>query len=489
MKASLLATAAALCARQATAQFAQAAMMRFQCSQLVIERLDPLVNPGVVQSPHLHQIVGGNSFNATMTPVDFDPAEKSTCTTCSFSEDFSNYWTANIYFRAKNGSYKRVPQMVNLGLKGTGGVTVYYIPPYDGKTKVTAFKPGFRMLVGDAGLRTQKGMQKQICHRCEHNIEQTPFGGAPCTGEDTAAFPSQMCPGGIRTTITFPTCWDGKNVDSPDHKSHVAYPSSGSFESTGPCPASHPVRLPQLMYEVMWDTREFNNKDIWPETGQPLVYSMGDATGFGQHGDYVFGWKGDALQRALDARCTGDRCSALKTQTPEEAVACQKQQTVAEETEGCNLTNLVVSALILHNHRVLLIQRAAHDGFPLKWECPGGGVDPTDASILHALRREVREETGLVVRHVGEVVDTLEFDGHEGTKWRKITFLVVLDSDQNVEGVRLDAREHVDAVWAAEGDVAAGRAEGREIEFAYDAQRQTVLDILGRLKNGVEGGE
>ena len=29
--------------------------------------------------------------------------------------------------------------MVNLGLKGREGVTVYYIPPYDGKTKVTAF--------------------------------------------------------------------------------------------------------------------------------------------------------------------------------------------------------------------------------------------------------------------------------------------------------------------------------------------------------------
>jgi hypothetical protein len=334
MKVSLLASVAALCAGQASAQFAQAAMMRFQCSQLVIERLDPLVNPGELQSPHLHQIVGGNSFNASMTPVEFDPAEKSTCTTCSFSEDFSNYWTANIYFRAKNGTYKRVPQMVNLGLKGTGGVTVYYIPPYDGKSTVTAFKPGFRMLVGEAGRRTQKGMQKQICHRCEHNIEQTPFGGAPCTGEDTASFPEKPCPGGIRTTITFPTCWDGKNLDTPDHKSHVAYPSTGSFESTGPCPASHPVKLPQLMYEVMWDTREFNNKEDWPETGQPLVYSMGDATGYGQHGDYVFGWKGDALQRALDARCTGDRCSVLQTQTPEEAVACQKQQTVEEQTEG-----------------------------------------------------------------------------------------------------------------------------------------------------------
>lgn len=67
------------------------------------------------------------------------------------------------------------------------------------------------------------------------------------------------------------------NLDSPDHKSHVAYPESGSFETTGPCPASHPIRLPQLMYEVMWDTREFNSEE-WPEPGkQPFVYSMGDA--------------------------------------------------------------------------------------------------------------------------------------------------------------------------------------------------------------------
>ena len=31
------------------------------------------------------------------------------------------------------------------------------------------------------------------------------------------------------------------------------------------------------MYEVMWDTRPFNDKSLWPETGQPLVYSTGDA--------------------------------------------------------------------------------------------------------------------------------------------------------------------------------------------------------------------
>jgi hypothetical protein len=35
------------------------ALIRFQCSQLVLDRLDPLVHPGVAPTPHLHQIVGG----------------------------------------------------------------------------------------------------------------------------------------------------------------------------------------------------------------------------------------------------------------------------------------------------------------------------------------------------------------------------------------------------------------------------------------------
>jgi hypothetical protein len=67
----------------------QAHMLRFGCSQLVVERLDPLVNPGMVGTPHVHQIIGGNSFRANMTPVEYDLPSHSTCTSCTFSEDFS----------------------------------------------------------------------------------------------------------------------------------------------------------------------------------------------------------------------------------------------------------------------------------------------------------------------------------------------------------------------------------------------------------------
>lgn len=78
-----------------------------------------------------------------------DPSTTSTCTTCTYSEDFSNYWTASLYFKSpENGSYKLVPQQTNFrGLdgklhpQGGGGVTVYYMTPYGGSAKTTAFKP------------------------------------------------------------------------------------------------------------------------------------------------------------------------------------------------------------------------------------------------------------------------------------------------------------------------------------------------------------
>jgi hypothetical protein len=205
----------------------------------------------------------------------------------------SNYWTANLYFKARNGTFKRVPQIPNRLLfndkfttQTSGGITVYYIAPK--KNTVTAFKPGFRMLVGDPMRRTSK-YKNQSCFRCYSGPN---FGGddrAPCTDTklDSEGFPKVPCLGGIRSNIVYPTCWDGKNLDSPNHQDHIAYPKNGpaAFLSTGDCPSTHPVKIPQLMLEVVWDTTSFNNKAEWPEDGsQPFYLSTGDNTGFGQHG-------------------------------------------------------------------------------------------------------------------------------------------------------------------------------------------------------------
>ena len=153
------------------------------------------------------------------------------------------------------------------------------------------------------------------------------------TGE-TSDMPKQPCKEGIMANVRFPTCWDGKTLDAPNHTDHVAYPASGAFESGGPCPATHPVRIPQVFYEVVWDTRRFNDKALWPEDGsQPFVWSYGDYTGYGTHGDYVFGWKGDALQRAMDANCDG-ACSTLNTQSIAAGNLCKQDKKVAENIDG-----------------------------------------------------------------------------------------------------------------------------------------------------------
>jgi hypothetical protein len=76
-----------------------------------------------------------------MDPRSDIPAQ-ATCTTCTFSEDFSNYWTAVLYFRARNGTFMRVPQMPNSGFeRATAGMTIYYTPVVRGKGEVTAFRP------------------------------------------------------------------------------------------------------------------------------------------------------------------------------------------------------------------------------------------------------------------------------------------------------------------------------------------------------------
>jgi hypothetical protein len=52
----------------------------------------------------------------------------------------------------------------------------------------------------------------------------------------------------------------------------VAYPETGTFESGGKCPDSHPVRLPQILLETVWDTRAFNNKADWPADGSQVRF-------------------------------------------------------------------------------------------------------------------------------------------------------------------------------------------------------------------------
>jgi len=57
----------------------------------------------------------------------------------------------------------------------------------------------------------------------------------------------------------------------------------------------------------------------------------------------------------------------------------------------------VAGAVIERDGGLLLVKNRRRNGAH-DWSTPGGVVDPTDASILDGLAREVEEETGLVVQ-------------------------------------------------------------------------------------------
>ncbi|TFK17758.1 hypothetical protein FA15DRAFT_689917 [Coprinopsis marcescibilis] len=333
------------------------ALIRFPCAQLVTERLDPLVTPGQV-SPHVHQVIGGNGFNITM-PLTGDLAKEATCTSCKFKENRSNYWTAILYWKHKNGTFTRVPQFPNhLTGSPNGGMTVYYIQPTNRQRKVREFPKGFRMITGNPMLRQRKAVDATSpeayasTFRCweTSGFTDASNGSPPGAGRyDTVDLPKKRCPAGIRANLFFPACWDGKNIDSPDHTSHMAFfqgrvdAGSGIILMEGTCPTTHPVRMPLLFFETAWDTRPFNNE--YPTDGsQPLVLSQGDPTGFGHHGDYMFGWEEGKLQSAMD-NCFDllglpDSCRQLAQQPDADMNKCVQPTRINERVEGVILPEL-----------------------------------------------------------------------------------------------------------------------------------------------------
>jgi hypothetical protein len=130
-------------------------------------------------------------------------------------------------------------------------------------------------------------------------------------------------------------CWDGKNLDSPDHQSHMYNTVKEAFNNAGACPSSHPVRVAQVAYETLYDTRPFNSEIA---KGGKFVLSTGDSKGFATHADYLFGWKGDSLQRAMDHSCMFNACEngkPLKSQAVSAMNNCKIPNTVHEDIDSC----------------------------------------------------------------------------------------------------------------------------------------------------------
>ncbi|KAI0823488.1 WSC-domain-containing protein [Trametes gibbosa] len=291
-------------------------------SKLIVQtRLDPIVNPGKVGT-HVHAVVGASRFKDV---YDREDQIKSKCTTVSIQSDKSNYWAPQMFHHDPNGGLTPMPTSFN----------IYYLVRNGPKNeKVHAFPPGLRMVAGDTTRRTYNASSfadQAVSYVC------LDYSGAHNNDPDWAERPDffdHNCPDGMRAQVFFPSCWDGKNLDSADHKSHMAYPIQNY--NSGDCPDSHPVHLVSLFYEmfVSVDQFEYHGKGTW-------VLANGDTTGDGHHGDFQDGWDTDLLQEALDT-CTNmngniDDCPPLKAVVDQAAAdACVLETSIVDEDIGLN---------------------------------------------------------------------------------------------------------------------------------------------------------
>lgn len=291
-----------------------------------------IVDPGAI-SGHVHTIAGGSGFGQSVT---YESMRASRCTTAPVTEDKSNYWIPQLYhYDPSDESYTMVP---------VDFMNAYYLPRPGRKDKqVYAFPDGLRMISGDAGRRDFDRTDPNdlaITYVC---LE---FSGAhrgnPDWDQRNSFFPHNECPQGMRAQVNFPNCWDGVNLDSPDHKSHMAWPSGGV--DGGDCPASHPVHLVSLFYEFIFQVQGFKFNGANDPT---FVWANGDTTGYALHADFINGWPSlvngtNILQRAIDECNINDGVGGVLKNCPpfvpfldnRAADACQPENPIVNENIG-----------------------------------------------------------------------------------------------------------------------------------------------------------
>ncbi len=221
---------------------------------------DPIVHPGDPGTSHLHDFFGNRTTDAATTTETLQAG----ATSCMPLADRSAYWVPSLY----NDGARVAP------LK----IAAYYSLNGRQPGTIVAFPTGLRMITGDSGATAAQ----------------------PATITDWTCLPkpaAATAPGQVPTCdaashlllrVSFPDCWDGVNLDSPDHRSHMAV-SERAADGLRHCPPAHPTAVPQVGLQVEY-----------PTLGGPTV-TLSSGGQFSGHADFWNAWVPDQLSHLVDA--------------------------------------------------------------------------------------------------------------------------------------------------------------------------------------------
>lgn len=218
---------------------------------------DPIVYPGQPGVSHMHSFFGSTVTDAHTTLEDLQGSG----TTCDPVADVSAYWVPTMY---RNG------QPIE-----PASATFYYLGEGVHDDVIAEIQPmplGLKMIAGNAGATGPGDSRARwSCLHAGHVPPSTDF---------------VECPDGtmLESYLDFPQCWNGTDLDSPDHKSHMAYPVAGE------CPGTHPVPLPKLRQVLRY-----------PVSGDTSGLELASGPGYTMHGDFFNAWPEDEMaQRVRD---------------------------------------------------------------------------------------------------------------------------------------------------------------------------------------------
>jgi Domain of unknown function (DUF1996)/F5/8 type C domain len=218
---------------------------------------DPIVYFGQPGASHQHTFMGNTTTNASSTLTSLQAGG----TSCRAPGDRSGYWMPSMY----NGSQAVTP---------VGPQVIYYKTNLIDYTSVRPFPPGLRFVVGSPTANAAEFLAASVegweCGESFHNSDFPP-----------------TCPAGTQLNVRYqaPSCWDGKYLDTPDHKSHMAYPVNGR------CTTQHPVALPMIEFKM-----------AFPVSGDLSAVRLASGRGFSFHYDFFNAWD-PATQAALVNHC------------------------------------------------------------------------------------------------------------------------------------------------------------------------------------------
>lgn len=218
---------------------------------------DPIVFPNLPGASHMHSFFGNRTTNARSTTQSLLAGTSN----CNPGVDLSSYWVPTLY-------------VDNQPVEPTG-TTFYYLGEGvrdDVIARIQPFPPGLRVVAGNARATGPNDPSSTARWSCLH-------AGHVAPSKDFVT-----CPAGtmLESYLDFPQCWNGRDLDSPDHKSHMAHPVAGA------CPSTHPVPVPKLRQVLRY-----------PVNGNPAGFRLASGPGYTMHGDFFNAWPEAELARRV----------------------------------------------------------------------------------------------------------------------------------------------------------------------------------------------